>query len=97
MGGPWWLDPPAETSEVVTGAVGTVERVLGLLGEEAALRRARPAASASRGPSAGAKDEAGAAVGTASRAHGRGRRHSRRADRQSRLSRGEDPGRGAER
>ncbi|MGB6456241.1 MAG: hypothetical protein WBH47_17360 [Streptosporangiaceae bacterium] len=75
MSGPWWLDPPAETSEVLTGAVGTVERGLGLAGEEAALRRHKPpAASVSRNSRAGGNQdtEAAAAVATAARAHGRG-------------------------
>jgi hypothetical protein len=97
MGGPWWLDPPAETSEVLTGAVGTVERGLGLAGEEAALRRHKPsAASVSRNSRAGGNQdtEAAAAVATAARAHGRGT-GSREPGRSSRPDR-KRPGRGAE-
>ena len=97
MGGPWWLDPPAETSEVLTGAVGTVERGLGLAGEEAALRRHKPpAAAVNRTSRAGGNQdtEAAVAVATAARAHGRGtgRREPGRSSRSDRNR----PGHGAE-
>jgi len=74
----YWEGLPAGTSDVATSVVGTAERALGLLAEEAALRRNRPrtaAASRSRGPRPGAKDEAATAVETA--AKGQGNRHRR--------------------
>ena len=79
----YWEGLPAGTNDVATSVVGTAERALGLLAEEAALRRNRPqTAAVSRSPRAGAKDEAATAVETASK--GQGDRHRRLSRRSSR-------------
>jgi hypothetical protein len=72
----YWEGLPAGTNDVATSVVGTAERALGLLAEEAALRRNRSrTAAVNRSPRAGAKDEAATAVETA--AKGQGNRHRR--------------------
>lgn len=91
------MEPPPD--ETLTSAVGTVERVAGLLAEEAALRRNKKRATAkttqgpevSRDSRSGANDEAAAAVGTAARGHRRGGQ----ASPDSRDTRGGDLGRGS--
>ncbi|MGH3302134.1 MAG: hypothetical protein ACRDOK_10715 [Streptosporangiaceae bacterium] len=92
------------TDDVTTHAVVTVKEVLALAGEEAALHRGKPwGVSANRNSRAtGRQDpEAAAAVGTASKAHGRpGRnRESGRPGRPERKRSGPeaDRDRGAER
>jgi hypothetical protein len=67
----YWEGLPPGTSEVATSVVATAERALGLLAEEAALRRNRPRmAAANRSPRAGGRDEAATAVETASKGQG---------------------------
>lgn len=93
-----------QPDEVLTSAVGTAERMLGLLGEEAALVRNKPLGTAattrrpaaSRDARSGARDEAAAAVGTASKGHGRGSQPGPDGS-ESRDSRRADPGRGSAR
>jgi hypothetical protein len=72
----YWEQREPATNETLTSVVATGERVIGLLAEEAALRRNKTqAAAAKRSPRAGAKDEAATAVETA--AKGQGNRHRR--------------------
>lgn len=72
----YWEQREAATNEVLTSVVATGERVIGLLAEEAALRRTKARSpAAKRSPRAGGKDEAATAVETASR--GQGDRHRR--------------------
>jgi hypothetical protein len=75
----YWSERDPTASEVVTSVVATGERVIGLLAEEAALRRNKARTpAANRSPRAGGKDEAATAVEAASRGHGnRHRRASR--------------------
>jgi hypothetical protein len=95
----YWEGLPAGTDDVATSVVGTAERALGLLAEEAALRRNRSrTAAASRSPRAGAKDEAATAVDTAAKGQGdRHRRPSRGSSRSPTRSRRRGPGRGQRR
>jgi hypothetical protein len=75
----YWSDRDPTASEVVTSVVATGERALGLLAEEAALRRNKARTpAANRSTRAGAKDEAATAVDTASRGQGDRRRRARR-------------------
>jgi hypothetical protein len=88
----YWEGLPASANDVATSVVGTAERALGLLAEEAALRRNKSLTSTpNRSSRSGAKDEAATAVETASRGQGdRHRRPSRGSTRKGRPS----PGRG---
>jgi hypothetical protein len=92
----YWEGLPPATNDVATSVVGTAERALGLLAEEAALRRNKslpPAAN--RRPRSGARDEAATAVETASKGQGdRPRRSSRRSSRGSTRKGRPSPGRG---
>jgi hypothetical protein len=72
----YWEQRDPATSEVASSVVATGERAIGLLTEEAALRRNKSRESAAdRSLRAGAKDEAATAVETASK--GQGDRHRR--------------------
>jgi hypothetical protein len=95
----YWEQREPATSETLTSVVATGERVIGLLAEEAALRRNKSqTAAAKRGPRAGAKDEAATAVETAAKGQGnRRRRPSRGASRGSARGSRPGPGRGQHR
>jgi hypothetical protein len=87
----YWEQREPATNETLTSVVATGERVIGLLAEEAALHRNKARTpTANRSPRAGAKDEAAAAVETASRGQGGRRRPARGSTRRGRPG----PGRG---